>query len=412
MGEFRMPSLGADMEAGTLVEWHVSPGSHVKRGDIVALVETQKGIVEIEIWETGVVSELLVQPGTNVSVGTVLATLREDGKAAAVSLPPAPPVAASREASSTKADGPTRAAAPSVRERSVIEHVRASPAARQRARERGVDLSTISGTGPHGVVTRDDVERVPVGDERGAPAATPPVAPAQEKSPPTPPSPRDASANMRKAIAAAMARSKREIPHYYLTSQLDVSRAASWLEQENAERPVADRIVFAVMLLKATALALQREPELNGFFIEGAFRPSEAVHIGVAIALRQGGLVAPAIHDTDRRSLDEIMRLLQDLVARARRGSLRSSEMSDPTITVTNLGDQGTDEVLGVIYPPQVALVGFGTMRERPWAESGMLAVRPVVVASLAADHRVSDGHRGARFLATIGHLLNEPEKL
>ncbi|HVJ93677.1 MAG TPA: 2-oxo acid dehydrogenase subunit E2, partial [Labilithrix sp.] len=172
------------------------------------------------------------------------------------------------------------------------------------------------------------------------------------------------------------------------------------------------RILFGALLLKATALALRDFPELNGFYFEDAFRPSQAIHVGVAIALRQGGLVAPALHDTDATPLGEIMTKLKDLTARVRAGSLKSSEMSDPTITVTSLGDQGTDVVFGVIYPPQVALVGFGTVRERPWAEGGMLGVRPVVTASLAGDHRVSDGHRGARFLAAIGRLLNEPEKL
>ena len=153
-------------------------------------------------------------------------------------------------------------------------------------------------------------------------------------------------------------------------------------------------------------------PELNGLFIDGELRPSAAVHVGVAISLRQGGLVAPAIHDTDKRPLGELMAALRDLVARARAGTLRSSEMSDPTITVTNLGDQGVDAVFGVIYPPQVALVGFGTVRERPWAEHGLLGVRPVVTATLSADHRVSDGHRGARFLAAIARHLEQPEKL
>lgn len=224
--------------------------------------------------------------------------------------------------------------------------------------------------------------------------------------------PTAAAMAMRKAISAAMTRSKREIPHYYLGAELDVSRAVRWLEAENARRPVTERVLFAAVLLRATALALREVPELNGFFVEDTFRPSEAIHVGVAIALRQGGLVAPAIHDTDKKSLVEIMASLQDLVGRVRGGALKASEMSDPTVTLTNLGDQGTDTVFGVIYPPQVALVGFGTMRERPFAENGMLGVRPIITASLAADHRVSDGHRGARFLATLGRLLANPENL
>lgn len=143
-----------------------------------------------------------------------------------------------------------------------------------------------------------------------------------------------------------------------------------------------------------------------------AFQPSEAIHLGVAISLRQGGLIAPAIHDVDKKTLDEIMRDLKDLVKRTRAGVLRSSEISDPTITVTSLGEQGVETVFGVIYPPQVSLVGFGKITQQPWAAEGMLGVRPVIQASLAADHRASDGHRGGRFLAAINRLLQEPEKL
>jgi len=153
-------------------------------------------------------------------------------------------------------------------------------------------------------------------------------------------------------------------------------------------------------------------PEMNGFWIDGAFRPGDGVHLGVAISLRGGGLIAPALHDTDKKSLDEIMAGVRDLVQRARAGRLRSSEMSDPTLTVTNLGERGVDLVHGVIYPPQVALVGFGAVRDRPWAADGMLGVRPIVVATLAADHRASDGHAGGRFLTLIERQLQRPENL
>jgi pyruvate dehydrogenase E2 component (dihydrolipoamide acetyltransferase) len=169
---------------------------------------------------------------------------------------------------------------------------------------------------------------------------------------------------------------------------------------------------MAVLQLKAVALATQKFKEMNGFWQDGGFRQVPAAHLGVAISLRQGGLIAPAIHDVGEKSLEQIMADLSDLVKRARAGSLRSSEMSDPTLTVTNLGDTGVEAVFGVIYPPQVALVGFGKPNERPWVEGGQ--IRPVlaVTASLAADHRVSDGHRGALFLAEIRDLLQNPGQL
>ena len=209
-----------------------------------------------------------------------------------------------------------------------------------------------------------------------------------------------------------MARSKREVPHYYLATEVELGVATRWLAQANLERPVERRLLLPVLLLKAVALATHRVPEMNGFFADGAFAASEAVHLGVAVSLRGGGVVAPAVHHADRLSLDELMAALRDVVGRARAGVLRSSEMSDPTLTVSNLGDQGADVVYGVIYPPQVALVGFGRVTDRPRARDGLLGVQPAVTVTLAADHRASDGHRGGLFLAAIDHLLQEPESL
>lgn len=217
---------------------------------------------------------------------------------------------------------------------------------------------------------------------------------------------------MRRAIASAMARSKREIPHYYLQTRIDMHRTLQWLASENAERPIKERILPVVPLIRAVALALGEVPELNGHWIDDQHRISEAMHIGFVIALRRGGLMAPAILHADALSMDELMTALRDLIQRARSGGLRSSEMTDATVTITNLGDLGVETVYGVIYPPQVALVGFGKTIEQPWAEDGMLGVRPVLTATLAADHRATDGHRGAQFLDALNRYLQEPAKL
>lgn len=217
---------------------------------------------------------------------------------------------------------------------------------------------------------------------------------------------------MRKAIAAAMSRSKREIPHYYLLETIPMQAALDWLQQRNAGLPITERILTAALLLKAVALALKRVPELNGFYRDGRFEPSVAVHTGVAISLRGGGLVAPALHDVAGKPLAQLMRELADLVKRARAGSLRSSEMTDPTLTITNLGEQSVQSVFGVIYPPQVALVGFGSIEVRPWVQDGKLCAQPLLCATLAADHRASDGHRGALFLAELRELLQQPQTL
>lgn len=217
---------------------------------------------------------------------------------------------------------------------------------------------------------------------------------------------------MRAAIAAAMARSKREIPHYYLAHEVDMSAAMTWLREANARREVTNRLLSSALLLKATARAAGEYPEFNGYFVDGAFVPAPGVHPGVAIALRGGGLVAPALHDAGTLPLDVLNARLIDLVRRARQGGLRTSEVSDPTLTVTILGDPGVQSVVGVIYPPQVALVGFGMVAERPWAAGGMLGVRPAVTVTLSADHRASDGHRGALFLRAIERHLQHPEDL
>ncbi len=398
-----MPSLGADMEAGTLVEWKVRPGDRVQRGQVIAVVETAKGAIEVEVWEDGVVGEIRVAEGTRVPVGTVLAVV---GATAGAGEPPAPgpstaPEPAPGPISPPAAPGPLPGAPPPAPAPVVTQpagRARASPAARARARELGLDLSALRGTGPGGAVTLADVE---------AGAARPPApAPGAGQAPPAVP------AGMRQAIGAAMARSKREIPHYHLDAEFDLSAAMAWLTRTSASRPVAERLLPAVLLLKAVALVAREAPDVNGHFVDGTFRPSPAVHLGVAISLRRGGLVAPAIHDADRLPLPELMRALTDLVARTRGGGLRSSELADSTLTVTSLGDLGVDAVHGIIYPPQVALVGFGRIADRPRARAGRVEVVPTVIASLAGDHRVSDGLSGARFLAEVGRRLGEPEGL
>jgi pyruvate dehydrogenase E2 component (dihydrolipoamide acetyltransferase) len=217
---------------------------------------------------------------------------------------------------------------------------------------------------------------------------------------------------MRQVIAAAMARSKREIPHYYLHTTIDMTPAITWLTQENLKRSVEDRLLYGVLLLKAVALALRQVPELNSIWKEGKAIPSPDIHVGVAISLRGGGLVAPGLHNTDRQSLDQLMKNFRDLVQRSRSWSLRSSEMSDPTITVTSLGEQGVEAVYGIIYPPQVALVGFGKIVERPWVVDNQIVSRSLITATLSGDHRVTDGHGGGLFLTAVERLLQEPEKL
>ncbi|MBZ5541910.1 MAG: 2-oxo acid dehydrogenase subunit E2 [Acidobacteriia bacterium] len=398
MAEFRMPQLGADMSAGKLLRWRKQPGDPVQRGDIIADVETDKADIEVEVFVTGVIEKFLVQPGEKLPVGTVLAFIREEGKPAAAEAPPVLPVAPAPAAVAPEifpaAAAPAARAIPAAA--GVERRLHISPVARKAAADLGIDPATVQGSGPAGRITLEDIQRA--AQARGA-------QPPPEAAP-------DRQTRLRQVIAAAMARSKREIPHYYLSTTMDVSRALAWLAQGNLQRSVEDRLVYGVLLLKAAALALREVPELNGFWREGRAAPSADVHIGVAISLRGGGLVAPALHHTDRQSLGELMKNFRDLVQRARAGSLRSSELSDPTFTVTSLGEQGVECVFGIIYPPQVAIAGFGKIVERPWSAEGQIVSRPLLTATLSGDHRVSDGHRGGLFLAAVDRLLQEPEKL
>jgi pyruvate dehydrogenase E2 component (dihydrolipoamide acetyltransferase) len=392
MIEFKLPSLGAEMDEGTLLEWKVQPGDAVAKGQVVAVVDTSKSAIDVEIWQSGTVYELALEPQQTVPVGTVMIRLLEAGETPEHAEAEKRRLAAEAKAAPAAVAVPAPAAAPAADMAHPPPDLRqrVSPAARKRAAELEVDVSQLAGTGPKGAITVEDIEKA-----AAAKAA-----------------PKDRGREMRKAIGAAMARSKREIPHYYLATDIPLARATVWLAARNDGRPVTERVLLAVPLLKAVALALRKFPDLNGYFRDGAFVPGPGIHLGVAISLRQGGLIAPAIRDVDTLGLDALMRALADLVARARALTLRSSEMSDATITVTHLGDQGVELVQGVIYPPQVALVGFGRLSDRPWVEDGRLVVAPVVTASLSADHRASDGHRGALFLNELARLLQAPEQL
>jgi pyruvate dehydrogenase E2 component (dihydrolipoamide acetyltransferase) len=389
MIEVKLPALGADMDEGKLIEWRVRPGDSVRKGDVLAVVDTTKAALDVESWHEGTVLDLAIELGQTVPVGTLMARLLEPGEKAPQHprLEPTAPLAATPLAATPPAAAPLAAAAgagaPAGR-RPV------SPAARRRAAELGVTPESLAGSGPHGAVTVADVER--------AVAPPPPV--------------RDRASEIRQTIARVMTRSKREVPHYYLSEDVPLAAASAWLRQSNAGRAITERILIAALYLRAVARAAVQHPSMNGYYVDGTFRPSTAVNLGMAISLRGGGLLAPAIFNAQSKSVAELMRALADLVARTRAGTLRREEVADPTLTITNLGEQSVRSVQPIIFAPQVAIVGFGQVSDRAWVVDGQVQVMPVVTATLAADHRVSDGHTGARFLASIGALLQQPEVL
>ena len=323
MQNFLMPSLGADMEAGTLVAWKKQPGETVHRGETIAEVDTDKGVIDVEVFHDGVIDSLLVGPGTRVPVGMPLATIRDSDEAAGApaELPPPP---------------------------------QSAP--------------------------------VIVGDDR--------------------------QARMRRAIAAAMSRSKREIPHFYVATTIDVTAVAAHVADSNAALPPEERLLLGAAFLKAAALAVREVPEVNAVWRNDAVESVLDVNVGLAVSLRGGGLVILTLRDVADQSLATLSQQIRDRTARARTGRLKASELADSTLTVTSLGDRGVDAVWGVIYPPQVAIVGFGSVTERPLAVNGRCVVRQAVTATLAADHRALDGHRAGLYLRAVADVFRDPEAL
>ena len=442
MAEFVMPSLGADMTAGVLAKWRVAVGDRVSQGDIIAEVETDKGLIEVEVFEAGLVQRLLVGEGEKVPVGTVLAQIGGGAESALASAPvpvPVPvPAPATRTANGEESqtgriisagasdvdlEGPM--ASPAVRRKAheldvplrglhgtgdhgriTLEdlrearqgfastrgdRVRISPYARRIAEKRGVDFSRVRGTGPSGAIQASDILSLAV---------------------PVPRTPASPAERMQRAIAAAMTRANDEIPHYYVEHSIDMGASLDWLRETNATRSVGERLVSGVLVLRAVALALRKHRLLNATWQGGEAVPSDEVHVGLAVSLRGGGLVAPALRNTADGSLGQLMARMTDLVGRARSGALRSSEMTTATITLTSLGERGVEGVTPIIFPPQTAIVGCGATLERPWVVDAAVVPRPVMRVTLGADHRVSNGHQGARFLRALDRLLQKPEKL
>lgn len=436
MAEFRMPSLGADMDSGRIAEWLVAPGDVVHKGQTVAVVDTSKAAIEVEVFTDGTVTELLVEPGVEVPVGTALARI-EEGAAPQPGPSAEPPSVESPSAETlvkpplrhlahqlgvdlaqvhgtgeggriTRADIQAAASAVAPTEPAAVAppppaqgatRVEATPRARALAASRGIDLAGITGSGAHRRILAKDIPEAPA---QPASTTTTPVQPdaAQRKQ------------QMRTAIATLMGRSAVEIPHYYVATTVDLAATLTWLRDHNEHRAPQDRLLPVAVIMRAVVRAAQDVPDLNGHWVNGELRPSPAVDLGVAVAQRTGGLVTPRIQEADRLDVDGLMAALANLVRRARRGGLKADELQPGSITVSSLADGGPDALYGVIYPPQVALVGVGAIRERPWAIGGMLTVRPTTTLTLAADHRATDGRTGAAFLDRMTQLLSEPEEL
>ena len=408
-----MPQMGYDMQEGTVVRWLKAEGSAVDLGEPIAEIETDKAVVEFESYAAGVLHRILVSEGTTVPVGQPIAMIGEEGEAVAEATTPAPDAAP--EAPVPKPPQPTRAT-PLPAATTPVEdapaaatgEIRASPVARKLADERGIDLATIKGTGPGGRITKDDVlEAAPASalPSEPAPAAapTPMPAPAASVGEPVPLS------RMRQQIARVTARSKQEKPHFYVTSDIDMTRAMELRREVNrALESEGVRVTVNDLIIRACVEALKRYPKFNAYFENDGIRMNEKVNVGIAVA-EEEGLIVPAIMDCADRSLKEIATASKDLAERAEKGTLHPQEYAGGTFAISNLGMFEVTSFVAIIYPPQTAVLAVGKVADRPVARDGQVTVAQMMTATLSADHRIVDGAEGARFIVAVKELLENP---
>jgi pyruvate dehydrogenase E2 component (dihydrolipoamide acetyltransferase) len=400
MIEFRMPSLGADMEDGTLVEWRLKSGDAVKHGDIIADVDTQKGLIEIEIFDEGTIDQLIIKEGEKVPVGTVMATIIPAEEKVSMIKESIPDLEKTIITDKGKADKKKKPIKKPLKKGSTESQprVKISPLAKKIAEEKGIDFLTIKGSGEEGAILKKDINQAVDMNVESHVEVT-----GSKKE--------IAKQGVREAIASAMSRSNSEIPHFYLETRINMSKALDWLKETNKKSNLKDRLLPVVLFIKATAKAVNDVPEVNGYWENGLYL-KDAINIGIAVSLREGGVVIPVIRDAEQKSLIELMTLLKDLIPRAKSLKLRSSELGEVTITLTSISAGNVDKVFGVIYPPQVALLGFGNIIEEAWVENDAISACPVVHVTLAADHRAIDGYLGSRFLTTLKNNLENPKEL
>ncbi|MHB1158956.1 MAG: dihydrolipoamide acetyltransferase family protein [Chloroflexota bacterium] len=448
-----MPKMGYDMIQGKIVHWLKREGDQVQKGEPIAEIETEKVNIQIEAFASGTLLKLLVQEGDTVPVGQPIAEIGQPGEKPS-EVPPseilpqhevgagegaeAAPVEVTGEAPAMEA-APARPAPETPEE----ERVKVSPVARRLAEEQGVELNQVPGTGPGGRITKEDVERFlteaarrrrepekaaptrpAAAAERPAPPPERPTAPAQPTA--AAPAPAEAApvvppegvpvrtvqlSRMGQAIARHMAESKRSIPHFYTTVEIDMERVATLREELNQAMAEEERLSFNDFIMKATAMALTKFPLLNSYYTEGQRNLYQQINLGMAIAV-EDGLIAPVIRECDRKPLFQIARESRELVARTRKGTLRQEDYTGGTFTVTNMGMLGVEEFAAIINPPQAAILAVGTVALRPVVLEGVLTVSNTVKATLSADHRVVNGADAARYLGELRRLLESPARL
>ena len=449
-----MPQLGYDMREGTIVRWLKEEGEDVTRGEIIAEIETDKAVVEFSPTTGGVLRRIVAGAGDIVPVGQLIAVIGDADEALPDELAaPTSPVATAEEAPATPAPVPTPPVAespPAVPE----GEVRASPIARRLAREKGVDLANLTGSGPGGRIVEADVlaaaavlsapggvlasplarrlareggidlssltgsgpgGRIVEADVlavSAAPAAeTPAPAPAEAAAPAAPAGDQVQLSRMRQTIARVTSDSKREAPHFYVAADIDMSKAMDLRRDINDQVDPDSRVSVNDLIVKASALAIGRHPKFNSFFRDDYLQMNPSINVGIAIAL-ESGLIVPGIPGCEGKTLAEIAVASRDLAARATSGTLRAEEYTGTTYSVSNLGMFGVDSFTAIIYPPHAAILAVGAVKEQPVVRSGEITIAQIMKATLSVDHRVADGAEAAQFLSEIKRLLENPVSL
>ena len=412
--DLKMPSFGADMAEGTLVEWLVKEGEQIKRGHVIAEIETDKGIIDLDIFEDAVIEKLLLKEGEQVAVGTPIARLRSLSDAPAT-LPDSPSEAAIIDEAETptdnKPDTETTVEEETTTETIPDRHdfILATPAARAFADKHKLSLHSARAlNADKKLITLAMVEAM---HKETASAVQENVAETATEQRPQDKAGFDKEA-MRQSISDTVTRSKQEIPHYYLSQRLDITALEDHLHGYNAGVAPEQRILLAAPLLCAIARTLMKNNQLNGLYINGSFSAGSTVNLANAVNLRGGGLVMPVIRDAQMLTPVSMMEQLKGQVTRSRSASLRISELDGGSFTVTNIGERGAEQMFAVIYPPQVAIIALGTPHQEAMIIDGGIQIRSIVEATLAADHRVSNGHTGARLLYQLNQQLQKPEEL
>ncbi|GAA0521054.1 dihydrolipoamide acetyltransferase component of pyruvate dehydrogenase complex [Saccharopolyspora subtropica] len=416
MTEIQMPRLSDTMEEGVISTWRKKVGDQVSRGDVIAEIETDKAVMELEAYDDGVLEKILVEEGATVPIGTPIAILG-DGSGAAAEAAASPAPAAPAEPAPAPAVPAAPAAAPAPAAESGARP-KASPLAKAVAKEKGVDLSTVRGTGPGGRIIRADIEAAAAA--QSAPAAAP-AAPAAAPAAPAAAAAPAASAdveeiplsNIRKVTARRLTESKQQAPHFYLTSAIDVTDLMAFRANLNERLQAAGGPKVSVndLIVKAVATALRAYPAVNVSFAGDTMLQHKRINLGVAVAI-DNGLVVPVIKDADRKSVSEIAVESRELAGRAREGKLKLDEMSGGTFSISNLGMFGIEQFSAVINPPEAAILAVGAARDEVQVRDGEFVARKILRVTLSADHRAVDGAVGAAFLQQLTSLLEDPIRI